>query len=388
MDSGTLDQILHSVDALLSRRLPPDEIRRRDEQRIPPYDLASDLAQLGLLRAAIAPEHGGLGLPWSMMCRIQEHIASHAFFVCSIVNRFVCFGALPIVAFGSPAQRAELLPRILSGEVLVALALTEPAAGSDARAVTTRARAQGGGWTISGRKTWISDADRADYLLALCRTPEHDGARRSFTAFLVPRHARGVSMTPLDKIGNHCMPSFDIALDEVIVPDGLRLGEIGAGFETISGTLAYSRAGVSAGVVGTAQAAFDLARSHALERVQFGRPIAHFQALRHRLVDMHVEIVKARLMVRELARRIDAGEPTAAMAAMTKTAATEMLQFVTHHGMQIMASAGYAAECPMQRYWRDARLYTFGEGANEIQREIIARELGLTPGETRTERQA
>ncbi|MBL8589538.1 MAG: acyl-CoA/acyl-ACP dehydrogenase [Methylobacteriaceae bacterium] len=384
-DDETLSIILSSVDAFMKRRLPPEEIRRRDENHLPPYDLVPELAEMGLLRAPIAEAHGGLGLPWTSMCRIQERNASHAFFVCSIINRFICFGALPIIAFGSQTQKQEILPRVLAGRTLVALALTEPGAGSDARAVAMRARKVDGGWRLTGRKTWISDADHAELLLTLCRTPAPDGGDQpSYTAFLAPRRAEGVAMTPLAKVGNHCMPSFDIGYDDVFVPGELVLGPVGQGFQTIAGTLKYSRAGVASGVIGTAQAAFDLARAHAIGRVQFGQPVAAFQAIRHRLVDMHVEIVKARLMVRELARLIDAGEAAEEMSSMTKAVATDMLQFVTHHGMQIMASAGYAAESPMQRYWRDARLYTFGEGSNEIQKDIIARSLGLpTQGRAR-----
>ena len=378
MSEDSLEQIIGSVQSLLRRRLPPDEIRRRDEQHVPPYDLVPDFAALGLIRAPVPEAFGGLGLPWSTMCRVQETIAAHAFFACSIINRFVCFGAMPIIIAGTTAQQRDLLPGILAGETLVALALTEPSAGSDARAVTTRGVKTAGGWLVSGRKTWISDADYATYLLTLCRTPPPDGGSRpSYTALLVPRRATGITMTPIPKIGNHCMPSWDIGCDDVFVPDALVLGPVGKGFQTITGTLKYSRAGVSAGVVGTAQAAFDLARSHALDRVQFGKPIAGFQVIRHRFVDMHVEITKARLMVRELARMIDAGEPADAMGAMTKASTTDMLQMVTHQGMQIMASAGYAAESPMQRYWRDSRLYSFGEGSNEIQKEIVAKALGL-----------
>jgi alkylation response protein AidB-like acyl-CoA dehydrogenase len=284
---------------------------------------------------------------------------------------------MPLATFGSEAQRAGLLADILSGKALVALALTEPEAGSDVRAVRTRARRSAAGWVISGRKTWISDADAASHLLALCRTAE-DGARDgALTCFLVPRQAAGIAMTGIDKVGNNCMPSFDIGFDGVEVDDGARLGAVGAGFDVIAGTLAYSRAAMSATAVGCAQAALDLAVDHARGRVQFGRPIAQFQVIRHRLVDMRIEIVKARLLVRELARRIDAGEAAAEYAAMTKIAATEALQFVADHGMQILASAGYAADSAMQRYWRDARLYSFGEGSNEIQREIVAREMGL-----------
>lgn len=368
--------MLDAIDAFLRRHLPPEEIRRRDENHVAPYDLIPHIRDLGLLRAAFPAEVGGLALPWSTVCRLQERIAYHAFFVASIINRFVSFGGLPVLHFGSARQRETLLPRILDGAALVALALTEPQAGSDARAVRTRARREGDHWRITGRKTWISDADHAAYLLTLCRTEDAEKSR-GFTAFLVPRRAAGVHMTPLPKVGNNCMPSYDIALDDVAVSDDDRLGEVGAGFATITGTLKYSRASMASAAVGTAQAALDLAKSHALERVQFGRSLAEFQVVKHRLVDMHLEIRKARLLVRELAETIDAGGATEEIGAATKIAATETLQMVTHHGMQILASAGYAAESPMQRYWRDARLYSFGEGTNEIQREIIAGAIGL-----------
>jgi alkylation response protein AidB-like acyl-CoA dehydrogenase len=377
------EAIAASVDRLLSRRLPPEEIRRRDEQHIPPYDLVPELAETGLIRAPLPEAVGGVGIPWSVFCRVQERVAYHAFFVASILNRYVCFSAMPLLHFGTEAQQRRLLPGVLDGSTLMALALTEPEAGSDARAVRTRAERVDGGWRIRGRKTWISDADRANYLLTMCRTTEPGGGggdRPSFTALLVPRHTPGIAMTPLAKVGNNCMPSWDIGYDDVLVSDDDRLGPVGAGFQTIAGTLKYSRASVASGVIGTARAAFDLARKHARERVQFGQPIAAFQVIKHRLVDMHLEITKAALVVRELARAIDAGEPTDDIGAAAKIVATDMLQRVTDHGMQILASAGYAAESPMQRYWRDARLYTFGEGTNEVQREIIARGLGLGGG--------
>jgi alkylation response protein AidB-like acyl-CoA dehydrogenase len=370
--------MIEAIDQFCRRRLPPEEVRRRDENHIPPYDLVPELAEMGLIRAGFPEEIGGLGLPWSSVCRLQERLAYHAYSASSLVNRFISFGAMPIRFFGSEAQKAEFLPQILNGKVLVALALSEPEAGSDARAVRSRAARQPGGlWKIHGRKTWISDAGQADYLLTLCRTPGEDGGEHSLTAFLIPRRTAGVSMTPIAKIGNNCMPSWDIGLDEVEVDDRFRLGAVGKGFATITGTLKYSRASVSAATLGTAQAALDLAIAHATERMQFGKHLSEFQVIKHRLVDMHIEIRKARAMTYELARVIDAGEPAEEMGAIAKLVATEALQYVTHHGMQILASAGYAVESAMQRYWRDGRLYTFGEGTNEIQREIIANQIGL-----------
>ena len=368
--------ILDQVDRFC-RAIPPAEVIRRDAEHVPPYDYIPQLAALGLIGAPVPESVGGLGLPWSLFCVMQERIAYRAQPIASILNRLITFGVLPIVQFGTDAQKQTLIPQLLAGEALVSLALTEPGAGSDARAVATRAERHGNSWRITGRKTWISDADAASHLLTLCRIAGSDAPGDGLAAFLVPRHAPGVSMTVLPKVGNNCMPSYDIGFDGVTVEAADMLGEPGQGFAAITGTLRYSRASLSATVIGSAKAALDLALRHAGERVQFGRPLSAFQVIRHRLVDMRLEIRKAELMVRELARLLDEREPADEQAAMTKIVATEMFQYVTDHGMQILASAGYAAESPMQRYWRDARLYSFGEGANEIQREIVARHMGL-----------
>lgn len=194
---------------------------------------------------------------------------------------------------------------------------------------------------------------------------------------LLPRGTAGIAMTKLEKIGNNCMPSFDIGFDGAFVPEANLMGQEGRGFRHLLSTLAASRASMAATVTGCAQAALDAALAHAKDRVQFGRPIGANQALRHRLADMQMRVDQSRLMVRHLARLIATGQNCRREAAQAKVIATECLQYVTHHGMQIMASAGYAAESDMQRYWRDARLYTFGEGTSEILRDVIAREMGL-----------
>jgi alkylation response protein AidB-like acyl-CoA dehydrogenase len=268
----------------------------------------------------------------------------------------------------------------MAGEAFCALALTEPQAGSDAAALRTRARRCAGGWRISGRKTWISDARGARWLILPARTgPEQDG-HRGISLFLVPTDAPGIAMTDLPKIGNNCMPSFDIGLDEVAVGEDALLGEEGRGFAQLMSTLHYSRASMAATVTGAAEAAFAIALAHARDRVQFGRPIGQFQAIAHRLADMRMRVDLSRLQVRHLAQLIAEGAPCRREAAQAKIVATETLRDVADAGMQILASAGYAAESDMQRLWRDSRLYTFGEGANEVLRDSIARELGLMAG--------
>jgi alkylation response protein AidB-like acyl-CoA dehydrogenase len=378
--SATQRQILDNVEAFLARRLPPEAIRRRDADHIPPYDLLPEMGRAGFFALAVPEADGGLGAGWPTVALVQDALGRHAYMAASIFNRVVGFGLMSLLTYGSADQRRRLIPLLMAGEAFCALALTEPQAGSDAAALRTRARGVAGGWRITGRKTWISDARGARWLILPARTgPERDG-HRGISLFLVPTDAPGIAMTELPKIGNNCMPSFDIGLEEVEVGDDALLGEEGRGFAQLMSTLHYSRASMAATVTGAAEAAFAIALVHARERVQFGRPIGQFQSIAHRLADMRMRVDLSRLQVQHLAQLIAAGEPCRREAAQAKIVATETLRDVTDAGMQILASAGYAAESDMQRLWRDSRLYTFGEGANEILRDSIARELGLMAG--------
>lgn len=368
---------LDTVDRFMDRHLPPEEIRRRDRDHVPPYDILPAMGEAGLLALPIPAEHGGMGRDWRDVALVQLRLGARGYMAASIFNRVVGFGAMSLLTYGSPAQKADLLPRLAAGRLLVALALTEPEAGSDAAALRTRAVQVPGGWRISGRKTWISDAAGADYLLVAARSDPGSTGADGISMFLVPPRAPGIAMTPLPKIGNNAMPSWDIGFDEVTVADDALVGTQGRGFRHLMSTLHYSRAAMAATVTGCAEAAFGLALSHARQRRQFGRPIGAFQAIRHRLADMRMRVDQSRLTVLHLAWAIATGADCRREAAQAKIVATECLQYVTDHGMQILASAGYSADSDMQRYWRDARLYSFGEGSNEIQRDIVARELGL-----------
>jgi alkylation response protein AidB-like acyl-CoA dehydrogenase len=368
-------QILETVSRFLDRRLPPEDVRRRDQGHIPPYDLLPEMAALGLFRLPVPEVHGGLGQDWTTVALVQELIGRRAYMAASIFNRVVGFGVQSLLVYGSEAQRREVLPALLQGRGLIALALTEAEAGSDAAALRMRAEKVGDGWRLNGRKVWISDADGASHLIVAARTrPDGDGA---ITTFLVPRRAAGMTMTELPKLGNNAMPSFDIGFDDVRLPADAVMGEVGRGFRNVLSTLHFSRASLAATTTGCAQAVVDLALGHAKERIQFGRPIGAFQVIRHRLADMQMRVDQSRLTAHHLAWLIARGEDARRQAAQAKVIASETLQFVADHGMQILASAGYSAESDMQRYWRDARLYSFGEGGNEIQRDLIARELGL-----------
>jgi len=364
-------QILDSVDRFARLRLPPAEVRRRDAAHIPPYDLLAEMGAMGLFALPVPVQQGGLGADWTTVALTQERLGWHAYMAASIFNRVVGFGIMSLLTYADSAQIASLLPRLIAGDALVALALTEPEAGSDAASVRTRAERVKGGWRLHGRKTWISDANGASHLLTVARAEE------GITLFLVPREAAGISMTELPKLGNNAMPSWDIGYDMVAVDDAAMLGAPGGGFRLLMSTLHFSRASMAATVTGCAQAAVDAAIAHAQSRVQFGKAIGSFQAIRHRIADMQMRVDLSRHAMRHLAWLISTGQPCRREASQAKVVATETLQFVADAGMQIMASAGYSAESDMQRYWRDGRLYSFGEGSNEIQRDLIARELGL-----------
>lgn len=363
--------LLGSVDRMMARHLPPEEVRRRDAETDPPDHLLPVMAEMGLLGLAAPQARGGQGSDWQTMSHVQERLGYHATMAAILFNRVTCFGIMTLLTSGSAAQSNAFLPRMLAGEGAFALALTEPGAGSDAGALATRARREGPGWRITGLKHWISGAASALRLVVAARTDT------GISLFLVPPDAQGVALTPLDKIGNRCSLTYAVAFDDVAVPPDALLGPEGQGFGCLKKTLFYGRTGLAAAVVGTAQAAVDAAVAHARDRAQFGQPIGGFQALAHRLAIMQTEVDQARLLLRNLAWAIDEGEDCTRLAAQTKWAATEMLKRVTEEGMQIMASAGYAVDSDMQRYWRDSRLYTFGEGSSEIQLDLIARDMGL-----------
>ena len=369
---------LDTVDRFMARHLPPEELRRRDREHVPPYDKLPAMGEAGLLALPIPERFGGLARDWRDVALVQLRLGERGYMAASIFKRVIGFGAMSLLTYGSAAQQEALLPRLVRGELLIALALTEPEAGSDAAALRTRAqRTQAGGWRITGRKTWISDAGGADFLLVAARSDKDATGAAGISMFLVPPQSPGIAMTQLPKVGNNAMPSWDIGFDGVEVGAEALIGTEGNGFRHLMSTLHFSRASMAATVTGCAQAALSLALAHAKERRQFGRPIGAFQAIRHRLADMQMRVDQARLTAMHLAWLIATGQDCRREAAQAKIIATECLQYVADHGMQILASAGYGAESDMQRYWRDARLYSFGEGTNEIQRDIVAKELGL-----------
>lgn len=370
-------EILRSIDKFMEQNLPPEEVRRNDLAHSLPDGLLKGFGDLGILALPFPEKYGGLDGDWSTVVLIQERLGRHAAIAAALYSITVDFGGMSLMKGGTETQREALLPKLIAGDLQFSLALTESQAGTDAAALITRATRTDNGWIIRGRKVWISCADTASLLVTPCRTTPGSTGKDGITMLLVPRDAVGIDMTPIAKIGTNSMISFDISYDDVEVGHDAVLGTVDDGFRVLMSTLQYSRSGQAANAIGQAQAAVDLAAAHLKEREQFGRPLSQFQVLRHRLVDMQMRVDQARFVVYDLAWRISRGERARKESAAAKIIASEALQYVAHHGMQMMASAAYAAESDMNRYWRDARLLTFGEGANEMLRDLMAREMGL-----------
>ena len=378
--SFEVSSLCDSIDKMMQKHLPLEEVRRRDAAGEPPDHLLEVFADMGLFRLVMSEKEGGLGGSWEQLSIIQERLGYHATMAALLYNRVTCFGMMTLITSGSLTQKQAWIPKLLAGKGAFALALSEAEAGSDAGALQTRAVKSGKNWKITGRKIWISGAKAALQMVVAARTDSKSRGGKGVTLFLVSPDAKGISMTLLEKIGNRCSLSYDIGFDEVLVSDEARLGVIGEGFDCLKKTLFYARSGLASAVVGTAQAAVDAALAHARERKQFGQSIGRFQVLAHRLAHMQTDVDLARLLTRELAKSIDAGKDCTRLSAQAKLVTTETLKTITEQGMQIMASAGYAAESDMQRYWRDARLYTFGEGSSEILLDLIAQDIGVGRG--------
>jgi butyryl-CoA dehydrogenase len=338
-----------------------------------PSDLIAKLAGLGLMGACIPEEFGGAGADFLSYILVLEELSRGDAGVGVTVAVHTSAGTLPIVAHGTSEQQNEYVPPLARGEKLGAFALTEPEAGSDAASLRTRAEADGDGWAITGTKRWTTNGGRRGTIVLFARTDA------GISCFLVDGGADGVEVArEEEKLGLNSSSTVDLALNRVRVGPDQLLGKDGKGFKIAMQTLDGGRIGIAAQALGIAQAAYEVARSYALERRQFGKRIAEFQAIQWKLADMATEIEAARGLVYRAAALRDAGEPHAEAGAMAKLFASGVARRQTAEAIQVLGGAGYTKDFPAERYYRDAKITEIYEGTSEIQRLVIARSiLGL-----------
>jgi isovaleryl-CoA dehydrogenase len=337
-------------------------------------EVAAKMAELGWYGLQIDEEYGGSGGSFLDATLFLEEIARGEAPVGAYGVTLIVTGALN--RFGTEEQKRDLLGRVARGGAL-AIAMSEPDAGSDVAALKTRARREDGEWVLDGAKMWCSYAHKASHVLIVCRTSQSEDRHQGMSMILVPREAEGFTITPIETLGGE--ETNELHMDGVRVPEDSLLGREGNGWTQLMAGLNYERVILAATALGMAQRAFDDALAYAKERRQFGRPIGSFQALQHRFAEMATGLAQARLLVRHVARLTDE-DPTRMLpqeASMAKLAATELAKRCALEGVQIMGGYGYATEYPMERHLRSAVVTTIYGGTSEIQKNIIAKTLGL-----------
>ena len=342
-----------------------------------PPELIGKLAELGLMGVCIPEEYGGAGADFLSYILVLEELSKADAGVGVTVAVHTSAVTLPILTFGTDEQRSRFVPPLARGESVGAFALTEPEAGSDAGSLRTAAVAAGDGWSISGTKQWITNGSFAGTVLLFARTdPETPGAK-GVSAFILEGDQVRVTREE-EKLGLNSSSTSDLAIEGAEVSRDRLLHEEGKGFSVAMATLDGGRIGIAAQALGIAQAAYDVARSYALERRQFGHRISDFQAIQWKLADMATELDAARLLVYRAAWLKQEGRPHTEEGAKAKLYASEMARRQTAEAIQVLGGYGYTKEFPVERYYRDAKITEIYEGTSEIQRLVIARSiLGL-----------
>jgi alkylation response protein AidB-like acyl-CoA dehydrogenase len=357
--------------------LRDEYIRRLDREQSYPYELYDAWVEAGLLSMPFPQEYGGLGGSVIDMVIIAEELARRS------ADFFMAYGGsiftgLNVLRKGSEIQKRHWLPKLLSGEIRMSIAISEPEAGSDVGALRTLARRDGNQWVINGQKLWATGAGaRNNVINVYVKTNPEAHYRQGMSLFLVDNNTPGLKIRKLDMLGRRCVGTYEIFFDDVRVPADRLIGAENKGWECVLSGLQVERITSAAGNCGAAQAAVDLALQYAKERKQFGRSIGTFQAIAHMLADMQTEVEAARTLMWRAAWMVATGQEALREISMAKLLSSETYVKVANMGMQIFGGNGYNMEFDMQRHFRDSRASTVAAGTSQIQRNLIAGLMGL-----------
>ena len=375
-DPDTLTQLLDSVSRFVRERLVPAEHLVAETDEIP-QDIVQDMRELGLFGMTIPEHFGGLELTMEEECLVLFELCQTALAFRSLIGTTVGIGSQGILMDGTPEQQAQWLPRLATGELIASFALTEPEAGSDAASLRTSARREGDHYIVNGSKRYITNAPHAGIFTLMARTNPDDKGAGGVSAFIVDAKSPGISFGKYDvKMGQKGAHTCDVVFDNVKVPAANLIGlKEGRGFKTAMKVLEKGRIHIAAVSVGVAKRVLRDALTYAIDRKQFGQPIAEFQLVQAMLADSQAELYAAECMVIDAARRRDDGHNVSTEASCCKMFATEMVGRVADRAVQILGGAGYMAEYGIERFYRDVRLFRLYEGTTQIQQIIIARNM-------------
>lgn len=346
-----------------------------DEAQTFPMGVVKQLADLGLLGAIFPEKYGGAGLSYIDYVNILEELGAAESGIALIVAAHNSLATGHIYLAGSEEQRMRWMPKLTSGEWIGCWALTEPGSGSDASGLITTAVKDGDHWVLNGTKNFITNASHAQIAVVLAVSDKND-SKRGITAFAIEMDTPGIRAGKKEnKLGMRTSDTAELILENCRVSDANVLGQVGHGFVDAMKVLDGGRISIAALSLGIARGAYDAALKYAKERTAFGKPIAGFQAIQFMLSDMATEIEAARLLCFRAAALKDAGDRTTTWSSMAKLYASEVAVRATEKGVQIFGGYGYIKEYPAEKYYRDVKLCTIGEGTSEIQRMVIARAL-------------
>jgi alkylation response protein AidB-like acyl-CoA dehydrogenase len=351
-----------------------------DESGEFPYDVIAQMAEMGLFGLPFPEEYGGMGGDYFALCLAIEELARADSSVAITLEAAVSLGAMPIYRFGSEEQKREWLPQLTSGQALGAFGLTEPGGGSDAGATRTRADLRDGEWVINGTKAFITNSgtDITRLITVTAVTGEKADGAREISSIIVPAPADGLKVAPkYSKVGWHASDTRELSFSDVHVPEANLLGDRGRGYANFLQILDEGRIAIAALAVGLAQACVDESVKYAGERQAFGKPIGQNQAIAFKIADMELRTHTARVAYYDAAARMLRGEPFKKQAAIAKLYSSEIAVTNAREATQIHGGYGFMNEFPVARHWRDSKILEIGEGTSEIQRMVIARELGL-----------
>jgi acyl-CoA dehydrogenase len=369
------EELRQSVRGFLTRELAP-HAERWEEERWFPNEVFGQLAQQGLLGLKYPSEYGGQGgdyLHEAVLCEEMARIGSGG--TAAGIGAHVNIATPPIWKFGSEEQKQRYLVTAIRGELIGALGITEPAAGSDVASLRTRAEAVDGGFLVNGEKTYITNGVRADFIVTAVKTTAEGGHHG--TSFLIIDRGEGVSSAKLEKLGWHASDTATIAFEDVFVPAENLLGQLHEGFKLIMANFQWERLAMALGAVGAMQLAWERTAAYARERHAFGSPLSGHQVIRHKLVDLASSTYAARCVTYDALRRFVAGEEPISEVTMAKLLTQRAAFELMDECLQIHGGTGYMRELWVERAARDARLGPIGGGSDEIMREILGRTLAL-----------
>ncbi|GAB3192055.1 acyl-CoA dehydrogenase family protein [Geodermatophilus arenarius] len=371
MDAEDFTQIRDAVRQLVREVVVPREEEIDLDDRIP-EELRGAAAEMGLFGYALPEEYGGLGVSMSEDVELAFEFGYTTPAFRSLFGTNNGIAGQVIAKFGSEEQKKAYLPRLAAGELIGSFALTEAEAGSDPAGLRTSARRDGDGWVLNGVKRYITNAPLADLFVVFARTDPEEKGGRGISSFVVDAGAPGVTLGPKDrKMGQSGAWTSEVFFDDVHVPADALIGEEGRGYSKALTVLSRGRLHIAALCVGMAQRVLDESVAYAATAKQGGAPIGRFQLVQALIADMHAETLAGRAMVREVAARYDSGEDTSIGPSSAKLWCSEMVGRATDRAVQVHGGLGYLRTTPVERFYRDARLYRLYEGTSEVQRVIV-----------------